>query len=262
MIRLFSLFFTVIFMQSACTDGPISFLKKNNKKHINRADDENNKSGDSIEESGTGSDGTGGGEAPNSANDSNPEESGSSTDKGTDSTSMDSNPSEASLYNNVVWKRYRALENGMMRALSLSKEQLCKELDQFSCIDQIHLFNLGGNDPFKAAQGKRSSNPTILTPIAVERLAMHACNNRIELDKAAGAADAVVFKGFTLNTEPMPADQIAPLVTDLYRRILARDPSPKEIAKLDEFAKQGIGSEQFAKTACFVVASLYENIFI
>ncbi|MFK7825791.1 MAG: hypothetical protein AB8G05_16680 [Oligoflexales bacterium] len=249
--------FGLIFIQTACTDSPISFFKKDSKKPIYRTESNSENQGGSEEQGGSNNNSTEGTNIPDEGPDSkgqNPSDH-SNSPEGT-------NFSGPSLYNNVVWKRYRALENGMMRALNLSKQQLCNELEQFSCIDQIHLFNLGGNDPFVAAQGKRSNKPTILTPVAVERLAMHACTNRIELDKTAGPSDAEVFKGFTLNSEPIPTDKIAPLVSDLFRRILARDPSPEELAKLGEFAKQGMGSEQFAKTACFVVASLYENIFI
>ena len=259
MKTLFIAFVGFALTQVSCTKGPTSFIKSTDVKPISRVEDGTVQEG-SIEQDGVNSGNTGNPNNPGAA--SGPggaNDPGGSTGTALPSTGV--NLTEPSLFNNVIWKRYRAMENGMMRALDLSKQQLCNELDQFSCVDQIHLFNLGGNDPFFAAQGKRADDPTILTPVAVERLAMHACVNRIELDKAAGAA-ALVFKGFTLNAEPIPAEQIAPLVTDLYRRILARDPSAEEIAKLDAFAKQGVGSEQFAKTACFVIATMYENVFI
>ena len=40
---------------------------------------------------------------------------------------------------NLVWKRYRAVEGGLMQSLSLQKADVCRELGQHSCIDKIHL---------------------------------------------------------------------------------------------------------------------------
>ncbi|NRA46216.1 MAG: hypothetical protein HRU09_14780 [Oligoflexales bacterium] len=253
-------FVGLVFIQASCTKSPTSFIKTNtSNKPVSRVDDTTRDG--SIGQDGVAAESTDSSNGSTSSGEPGSMDGTSQGNTGSELPETGVNLTEPSLYNNVVWKRYRALENGMMRALSLSKQQLCNELDQFSCIDQIHLFNLGGNDPFFAAQGKRAADPTILTPVAVERLAMHACGNRIELDKAAGA-NAVVFTGFTLNADPIPADQISPLVTTLYQLFLARNPNAEEIAKLDAFAKQGIGSEQFAKTACFVIATMYENIFI
>lgn len=257
MKNMFSLWLVLFFLQAACSVSPTSFIKSKNKKQISKTTDNQETLEGSAEQDGSeGDQEQGNGDSPEGSS-----EEGSSGEEGT-SIPEPKAELQAGLFNNVIWKRYRAMENGMMRAMGLNKEQLCNELGQFSCVDRIHLFNLGGNDPFVAAQGKRASDPTILTPVAMERLAMHACVNRLELDKAAGSEQALVFKGFAINADPMPADAIGPLVTELYRRILARDPSPEELGKMGEFAQQGIGSEQFAKSACFVIATLYENIFI
>ena len=164
--------------------------------------------------------------------------------------------------NNVVWIRYRAIETRLTRALDLDKDELCNELGQFSCINKVHLFNLGGNDPFVAEQGRRASAPTVLTPLAIDRVAMHACTKKIAIDKSGGSSQSVIFDKLILDETPISKEQVEPFVSSLYQRILSRNPTGDELNIFIEFAQQGVESERFAKTSCFIIASMLENIFI
>lgn len=164
---------------------------------------------------------------------------------------------------NLVWKRYRAFEDGLSRGLELPKDKTCSEIGQHSCVDKVHLTSLGGNEPFVLAQWERSQAPSVLTSVAVDRMVLAACNNRLQLDKTAGTA-AFVFKHFPLaEGSPLPnAGQIKAQATELYQRLLARDPEGVELELVTSFGSKAAGAEQLALILCYAVGSSSENIFL
>lgn len=170
-------------------------------------------------------------------------------------------PSDPGL--NLVWKRYRSVEDGLARGLELPKEAVCIELGQHSCIDKVHLTSLGGNEPYVLAQWERAQSPTALTPVAVDRLIMSACNNRLQKDKEAGGA-AVVFKHFPLaDGAPLPnAAQTKAQTSELYQRFLARDPDAAELDLTVSFIAKMKGAEEAALSLCFAIGASIENNFL
>jgi hypothetical protein len=161
----------------------------------------------------------------------------------------------------LVWKRYRPFEAGLIKGLGLTKEQVCLELGRDSCIDKVHLTVLGGNEPFVNGQYERAQSPTVLTAVAIDRVALAACSRRLELDAAAGA-NAVVFKHFPLTTAKPNDEQIKQQATDLYRRILARDPEAAELQAVSAFGSTATAGDKIALSLCFAIASSSENIFL
>ncbi len=161
----------------------------------------------------------------------------------------------------LVWKRYRPLEGGLMDGLELTKKELCNEIGTKSCIDEVHLVALGGNEPFNSANHIQATAPTPITSIAIDRVVLAACSKRVEKDKAAGAS-AVVFKAFPLNGN-LPAEAaINTLSTELVQRILARDPSAAELKALAESAKMFETPDMLALGLCVAIATSSENIFL
>ncbi len=162
---------------------------------------------------------------------------------------------------NLVWKRYRAFEGGLVQGLSLPKADVCKELGQYSCIDKIHLTVLGGNEPYQLGQYERPSAPTALTPLAVERVILAACGKRLELDKAAGGG-ALVFKFFPLAGASPSAAQLKAQAGELYKRFLAREAEGPELDAVAAFAGKIANPEKAAISLCLAIGSSAENIFL
>ena len=178
----------------------------------------------------------------------------------TDSDSATDAGSAPKAQGTLVWKRYRAIENSLMNALSLTKPQVCQELGQFNCVDRIHLTSLGGNFPL-LGQYERPGKPSVLTPLVMERIVLSACTTRLELDRAAGA-QAQVFKQFSLNASSVSATEVEQLTVELFQRILARDPSTEEKAAISGMASQLGDGATVAKSVCFAIGTLPEFILI
>jgi hypothetical protein len=175
----------------------------------------------------------------------------------------DSEPGAETMQNAaLVWKRYRAFEQGLLGGLELSKAELCQEAGQYSCIDKVHLTALGGNAPYENGQYERMENPSVLTPVAVDRVLLSACTKRVDLDRAAGQQAAVVFKHFPLTNAAVNAEQAKPLVVDLYRRLLARDPNAEEIKTATAFTKTMSEGGKLAAALCYAIGSTAENVFL
>jgi hypothetical protein len=161
----------------------------------------------------------------------------------------------------LVWKRYRAFENGLVKGLALDKKDFCSELGKESCIDKVHLTVLGGNEPYEMGQYERAQTPTALTAVAVDRIVLTACSKRLELDRQA-AANAVVFKHFPLSGPAPEAKALEMQTTELYRRILARNPESNEIAAVDAIRAQNLAADKLALMLCFAIGTSAENILL
>lgn len=161
----------------------------------------------------------------------------------------------------LLWKRYRAFESGLVKGLGLTKDQVCLELGKDSCIDKVHLTVLGGNEPFFNGQYERAQTPTVLTAVAVDRVVLSACSRRIELDAGLGA-NALVFKNFPLTAAKPSDDQIKQQATELYRRLLARDPEAPELQAISAFGGTAIAGDKIALSLCYAIATSSENIFL
>ena len=161
----------------------------------------------------------------------------------------------------LVWKRYRALEHGLANGLGLTAGQLCKELGKHSCVDKVHLAVLGGNEPFETGTYERAAAPTALTALAVDRVVLSACSQRLALDQAAGTS-AVVFKHFPLTGTVPAAAAVEAQAKDLFRRLLARDPEAGELTAVAAFAKAAKAPEKLALGLCLAIGSMAESVFL
>jgi len=161
----------------------------------------------------------------------------------------------------LVWKRYRAFEDGIVQGLSLNKSDFCLELGKQPCIDKTHLTVLGGNEPYESGQYERVQSPTVLTAVAVDRIVLSACSKRLELDRAADAK-AIVFKHFSLKGSAPDPKQIADQTTELYRRLLARNAEAEEVKIIQGMTAQNLPPDKLALIMCFAIATSIENILL
>lgn len=165
---------------------------------------------------------------------------------------------------NLIWKRHASLESDLARGLEIKPSELCLELGQRSCVRDVYLFTLGGNDPIDRAQYQRAAGPVSTTAVALERVALSACGKRVNEDQMSGQAAAKVFRFFPLgsgayNEGPEALDQLS---TELYRRLLQRNPEQAERDEIRQILNiSGISRSDVAKLTCYVVATSIEFLF-
>ncbi|MDD9969402.1 MAG: hypothetical protein OXR73_24370 [Myxococcales bacterium] len=179
--------------------------------------------------------------------------------------SLDQGPYAVSQRNSVQWKRYAALEADLMRGLALEADDVCRELGERSCIRDVHLVALGGNDPFQTSLTRPSEGTLSTTPLVVDRLMLNACGARVRADRA-GAAK--VFTVLDLSgPAPGPDDpSVDATIETLFRRLLGRDSRPSEVGLIKTLLRGApdgspLSAEQFAILSCFVVSSSIEFLF-
>ncbi len=162
----------------------------------------------------------------------------------------------------VVWKRYRVLEQDLVKGLELQANELCNELGQFACVDFVHLVPLGGNDPFGKGQYAPAGAPQVTTPIAVERVVAAACGRRVDDDSA---ATPVVFTGVDLGATSVTEAEADAVAGALFDRLLQRDPTATELDAMRLLRVDDAGAEvsarDFAKMACVAVGTSTEFLF-
>lgn len=176
-----------------------------------------------------------------------------------------------STRNELLWKRYRALEQGLVQALLVDAEDLCKELGRFSCVDAVHLVVLGGNNPFDQGLHEPVEAPSATTPLAVERLVWSACRASVQADAERAVARVFLDLPLTNEIDVLDLDDdaqrfaVEDTITNLYRRIHARDPLEVERVQLRDLVfdaeGQALLAREFALSACFAIASTTENLF-
>lgn len=170
----------------------------------------------------------------------------------------------------LQFKRQRRLAADFSAALELPRDELCKELDRYDCFDVVHNITLGGVDAYNLGIFEPLAETTKTTPISVERIALTACRNRVDLDLADPSA-AVIFKDLSVAESGALADASAPAVEaaidNLYRRFVQRRAEAEEVAELRGFHTAVVesGDAQAARSwailACFMVSTSVESIF-
>jgi hypothetical protein len=172
-------------------------------------------------------------------------------------------PYQASQGDSLLWKRHAAFEADLMRALELGRDEVCKELGERNCIRDIHVIALGGNDPFRSGINVPPSQPLSTTSVVVDRVLLSACSARARADKA---GPAKVFNELDLRgAAPAPdAPAVEATIGALFRRLLARDPKPNEIAVVKTLLEGDAApqtADEFATLACFAIGSSLEFLF-
>ena len=171
-------------------------------------------------------------------------------------------PFEVPASPQLLWKRGEVFVNDLARALDLSREQLCNELDVVPCAD-VHRISLGGHDAVELGVFAPMDDPLATTPAVVDRMVIGACANAVERDRQ---ASPVIFTQIDLDAPTeRESDGAAALVTDLYRRFHGRDPLMEELVITLELALDDAGEPVegglFATLACYAVGTTTEFVF-
>jgi len=157
--------------------------------------------------------------------------------------------------------------------LNIPREDICKELSRYDCMSDAFRIVLGGVEAPNLLVNEPIETAALTSPIAVDRVALHVCTNRVRMDREA-PADAVLFKtgAFGKDGRAKSPDKawLNATADAIYGSILLRSPSEREIATLASFYKQvadgrPAGSQDIAADwvtlSCFAVASSLEAVF-
>lgn len=175
---------------------------------------------------------------------------------------------EASERADLRLKRWRQISLDLQGALELTEEQICREAGLYDCTD-LHVVSMGG---VSVANGiyEPVDELGVTSNLAIERVVLQACYNRLELDRAAQAEGGagVVFKHIALDgdngSQGSNADEAVAQITELYQRLLARDPEPEEVSALIRhnagIAADGGGAAEWALMVCFALGTSTEAL--
>lgn len=124
----------------------------------------------------------------------------------------------------------------------------------------VHVYALGGNEPFLGETFTPLAKPLLTTPIATDRLVLSACGARAAKDAAGPAA---VFTEVDLAATLAPASPgVRRQVELLVQRLLARDASAAEVdAVVSMLDGPGMTGREFSQLACFAIATSTEFLF-
>ncbi len=133
---------------------------------------------------------------------------------------------------NLRFKGAARLREEYARILRLPTDALCKELGLYDCVTDIHQIALGGVEPYKANIFVPFPGVAVGAPLAVERLALSACGERVRRDLAAPET-AVFFGRLPVDAAGALSSTEAPEVdaalTRLFREALLREPSRADL---------------------------------
>jgi hypothetical protein len=173
-------------------------------------------------------------------------------------------PAQESADPRVKFKDGERYLRDLATALDLPRETICRELSQYDCFADAFRIVLGGVEPYSIRIVEPQESAALTTPIAVDRLALHACTQRVAEDVKT-PAKAVLFR---------PAKSAKPdkkwkeqTVQTIYDRILRRDATREEVARMlafyDTVAKDPApdAARHWTVLGCFTVASSLESIF-
>ena len=153
-----------------------------------------------------------------------------------------------------VWGR------DLATALALDEHELCHELGTADCIREAHRVTLGGVEAERLGIDDPLENALVSAPIAIDRVAISACGERFDRDKA---GSPVLF-GPVLDTDTPASRQL--VSEQLVRSVLARHPTRSDLDALEGLhaTLEPVSSDlvrDWAVGACVVVATSTEALF-
>jgi hypothetical protein len=164
-----------------------------------------------------------------------------------------------SVKSDLKMKRWRQVHLDLEGALELPPDLICNETGIYDC-RILHSVQLGGisidNGLFRPIDALSAT-----TGLAVERFVMQACATRAALDATSSTPLIFSLAPDATTLERAEADA---LVSDLYRRFLARDPLPEELdavfAMHAGIIEDGGLNLEWAWMACFAVGTTTEAL--
>ncbi len=154
-------------------------------------------------------------------------------------------------------KRWRQLQLDLEGALVLSADEVCRETGLYDCTT-LHAVPLGGVSITNGLY-RSIDDLSAVTGLATERLVLQACWNRLLKDIE---QTPVVFTALDLTTDLAEDGALSDTVVELYRRLLARDPTTDERDALTamhaDTLSVGGSNADWALMSCFAVGTTTE----
>ncbi|MFN3199613.1 MAG: hypothetical protein ACE366_14505 [Bradymonadia bacterium] len=167
-------------------------------------------------------------------------------------------PVRASSRARVKFKGGKRWARDLAKGLQIPRESVCTELGEYDCVDTVHLIALGGVEPYRLGINDPLPVAPVTAAIAVDRVALAACDVRVTQDLAGG--DAHIYVG--LSGDDKPSEEVLTAAAEkLYDQLLRRDADPDEVKSLLEFYTEGMSPRDWALGTCFAVASSMEALF-
>ena len=159
-------------------------------------------------------------------------------------------------------KRWRQLSQDLSGALQLQTDELCRETGNFDC-NEIHVVPLGGvsidNGLYAPIEGA-----SVTTGLAIERVLLSACWKRLQRDMDPDQS-AVVFTEIPLESTTLDDEAADAQSTILWQRVLARDPTPEELAAARRLhpgiIDDGGRNAEWALSLCVALGTSSEFLF-
>lgn len=165
----------------------------------------------------------------------------------------------------LTFKGGHRLVNTLSKGLSLKKDEVCKELGKFDCARDAHLIVLGGVEPYRLAVRAPWKDVPLIAPIAMDRLALSVCGNRVKKDFA-DAKKAAVF-GPVIGKKEADKKAMETVITSLYKRLMLRLPNAKEVELLSGFwenvkkKKSKQPAQDWSTLVCYGLVTSTEFLF-
>ncbi|MEM7677528.1 MAG: hypothetical protein AAF449_16125 [Myxococcota bacterium] len=172
----------------------------------------------------------------------------------------------SSLRPRVQFKGQRRWGTDLSQGLDISRDELCRELSRYDCLDEVHRIALGGVEPYALGIDQPLSVLPVTAAIAADRVALQACIKRVDLDLGPRTSDALIFGPLRDSDQPSRSAREA-VAKALYQRLLSRDARSEEIDALSDFwaevEAEGVSDpvRAWATMTCFAVASSIESLF-
>jgi hypothetical protein len=150
--------------------------------------------------------------------------------------------------------------------LAIPRDEICKELGRHDCFKTAFRIVMGGVDPYDMRILTPLDNASLASPIALDRVALHACTLRVARDVETPAS-AVLFKAPRGHADKAWINRST---TAIYDRVLRRAATPSEKAQMAAFYQTvakgrkdapAAADQDFVTLGCFAVASSLEATF-
>jgi hypothetical protein len=149
-------------------------------------------------------------------------------------------------------------------ALELPRETICRELSQYDCFSDAFRIVLGGVEPYSIRVVEPAETASLTAPIALDRVALHACTQRVDEDVKVPAKALLFHSPKSKSPDRKWKERTVAII---YDRILRREATSGEVSRMlsfyDTVAKDGPNdaSRNWTVLACFSVASSLESVF-
>lgn len=167
-------------------------------------------------------------------------------------------------------KDYRQLEADLSANLALTTEELCNELDEFSCLQTVHTLTLGGVSPDKQSIYIPNELSSISAPIALDRVVYSACGARVRKDFS-NPSTAVLFGSLNLDGNRLAdpnSSETRSVIEELFKRAFLRVPNATEVEGLlalyEEIAadpNEQQPASSWAWATCYAIFTSVEFVF-